>query len=114
MSWKELLQRDSPQEDPRALPSDGDLRGRGSLIQQVCSLVGISGTAEAGVPERSGGETEVVRCRDGYARRSPVQPYRTPEDFQRRRVRKALLILAVLVIAVLLVLTVLKIKLFSF
>ena len=35
-------------------------------------------------PEPSPEERETFRCADGYLRRSPAQPYRTPPDYRRR------------------------------
>ncbi len=105
--FEELL-LNSRQESARTLPKDGDEFTRGSLIRQVRSLVGISGAYKAGEEELPGGEWERVCCRDGYVRRSPVQAYRTPEDYPRRRIRKALVILIVLIIAALLALAIFK------
>lgn len=48
-------------------------------------------------------DIEPVICADGYVRRSPVQPLRTPSDYYRRLLRRAMGVVAMvlLVLAVL-------------
>jgi len=64
------------------------------LLQKVERM-----TAEE-FPDTLPEEQEEILCADGYVRRSPVQPYRTPPGYQRRLlVRWVLIILAVLIVA---------------
>lgn len=109
MAWKELtLLHDTP-EEPQVQLSDGRPRDRGSLLQQVHEVFGDAGEESASA---AAADTAAVdgppRCSDGYLRRSPVQPYRTPEDYPRRRNRKIIMAAVILVLAVLLILALLK------
>ena len=90
-------------------PSDGDdTVGRESLIQQV-SRLGVAPREEAaGSASGEDEPKERVRCADGYERVSPVQAYRTPEDYHRRQTYKTIAIVAVIVIAVLAVIALSK------
>ena len=112
--WQELLQQHGTSEARPSLPEDGGAPGRSSLMQQVRELVGQTG--EAASPEtESAVRTEQRVCYpDGYVRRSPVQPYVTPEDYRRRTIRKCVMIAVALAFAVLLVSALLKSKLLSF
>ncbi len=65
-----------------------------TLLQQVEQM-----TAQE-FPEMPEEELEELYCFDGYRRRSPVQPYRTPPDYWRRPVLRAVLaVLFVLLLA---------------
>ena len=44
-------------------------------------------------------DTEPVVCADGYVRRSPVQPLRTPSDYYRRLLLRAMRIVVVVLFA---------------
>lgn len=48
------------------------------LLQRVEQM------AAQDTPESSPEERETFQCADGYLRRSPAQPYRTPPDYRRR------------------------------
>ena len=56
-----------------------------SLLQQVERMTSQE------FPETPTEETEELYCFDGYRRRSPVQPYRTPPDYWRRPVLRGVL-----------------------
>ncbi len=112
MAWEELLRlHDKPKED-LALPTDGEARDQGSLIRRARQLVGLTG--EADTPEEPEAAQPSVICRDGYVRRSPVQVYRTAEDFKRRRIRKLLTALFIVIIAALLLYALMKAGLLVF
>ena len=113
MAWEELLLLHDEKPEDQLLLSDGKAKEKGSLIRQVRALVGQTGGENAAAAEPD--EPEAPRpCPDGYVRRSPVQPYRTAEDYFRRRTRKAVLAVIVLVLAVLLVLALMKTGLLQF
>ena len=87
-------------------PSGGAAVETGSLVDRAAQMAygadGGKGLRPAYTPASDG----AVRYPDGYLRQTPVQPYRTPEDYYRRRNMKFLGIgfLVVLVAAALWVL----------
>ena len=102
MALEQLLEQQT--ETPaQPQPEPGAARAQGSLLQQVRALLGQSAAADAG-RRAAEAPAERVVCADGYVRRSPVQPYYTPEDFGRRRTRRIILY-AVGVVFVVLVVT---------
>ena len=113
MAWKELLQlHGEPKENTTPQPGD-EAPDRGSLIQQARRLIGNSADAPAQTDDFGAEQVQVI-CRDGYVRRSPLQPYRIADDYQRRRIRKALTAVIVLIVIVLLVLMLMKTGLLVF
>ena len=108
MAWEELLKLHERRDDNLSQTGEQEARDKGSLIQQAAAMIGQSeaealiGSAEANA------FTETVQCADGYERRSPVQIYLTAEDYNRRRIRKAILIVLGVVLAVLLVMALAK------
>lgn len=67
---------------PEHRPPAGE-RPPASLVEragQLCRALPPAGAADGGAV-----------CADGYVRRSPVQPYRVPPEYGRRRRRLALL-----------------------
>ena len=108
MAWEELLRLHDDRKEDASLPlPGGEARDKGSLIGQARQLVGMG----SGEPDASAGPDEAqaqVICRDGYVRRSPVQPYRTAEDFARRRARKIVTAVVILIVAVLLIYALMK------
>ena len=98
MAMEQLLEQQTESAAPQPEPG----AARGSLLQQVRALLGQSAAADAGRKTASA-PAEPTVCADGYVRRSPVQPYYTPEDFGRRRTRKIILIIVGVVFVVLLV-----------
>ena len=107
MAWKELLELHGTKEESLPL-SDGEMRDKGSLISQVRGMAGDTRSEDASAAAASGALPELVCCRDGYLRRTPVQAYRTAEDFNRRRIRKAVTVVLVLILAALLLLALMK------
>ena len=108
MALKELLQQHT-QEEVRT-ESDGDLsHGGDGLIAQVCGEIEPTAGGIAETPLTAEGR---ISLPDGYMRRSPVQAYRTPSDYAKKRVVKAVLIAAGLCLVVLLGLALLKSGLF--
>ena len=113
MAWKELLELHETKDE--LIPqSDSEARDTGSLISQVQRMAGGPRAEDAGTSAAPGALPELVCCRDGYLRRTPVQAYRTAEDFQRRRIRKALTAVIILIIAALLLLALMKAGLLVF
>ncbi len=110
--WENLLRRQRDQEDQQ---ENDTPRRAGSLMEEVRDLVGETGAEPAPAKEQES-ETEetVVKYSDGYVRVSPVQEYYTPPDFNRRRIKKAVLILAGLCFLVLLVIALLRSGLLRF
>lgn len=105
MALEELLRQQGNGEKQAA--SQAGTRDRGSLIQQAGEMFSLP---EEGfpVPDSAGDPPEVVTCEDGYVRRSPVQPYLVAEDYQKRRIRKAVTVAAVVLLAVLLLVALVK------
>ena len=103
MAWEELLKLHEKQEDGLSQALDDEARDKGSLIRQAAAMIGQTEAEAAGPAEDGEGEGPVTYA-DGYLRRSPEQVYMTAEDYDRRRIRKAILIAAAAVLAVLLVL----------
>ena len=103
MAWEELLKLHEKQEDGLSQAFDDEARDKGSLIRQAAAMIGQTET-EAGDPAEDVEAEEPVTYADGYLRRSPEQVYMTAEDYDRRRIRKAIVIAAAAVLAVLLVL----------
>ena len=114
MAWEELLRLHDAREENALIPVDGEAQEKGSLIQQASALVGQAEATESADAAEADALQEPVTYPDGYVRRSPVQPYRTAEDYFRRRTRKAVLAVLVLVLAVLLVLALMKTGLLQF
>ena len=110
MAWKELLQQHQTQENGEAQETDAS-QAQGSLLQQVRLLVGQTApdvpAAEASTEAHG---KKRAACADGYVRRSPAQPYVTPPDYRRRRIRKAVLFLIVLAFLILLAVALLRSK----
>ena len=107
MAWEELLLLHDEKPEDQLLLSDGKAKEKGSLIRQVRALVGQTGGENAAAAEPD--EPEAPRpCPDGYVRRSPVQAYRTAEDFSRRRIRKIITAVVVVIIAALLLYALMK------
>ena len=107
MAWEDLLKLHEKQEDGLSQALDDEARDKGSLIQQAAAMIGQ--TEEAAADDAQDDDTEeIVRCADGYVRRSPVQAYRTAEDYHRRQIRKAVLIAVGAVLAILLVVALTK------
>ena len=100
MAWKELLQLHDTKPEVQAQFGDGEEKDWGSLIRRVCEQFGKTVAENAAEDDDLQGP---VRCADGYIRRSPVQHYRTAEDFMRRRIRKIIMIVIGAVFAVLLI-----------
>ncbi len=100
MALEELLRQQDHGEKQAA--SQAGTRDRGSLIRQACEMFSLP---EEGfpVPDSDGDQPESVVCGDGYVRRSPVQPYLVAEDYQKRRIRKAVTVAAVAFLAILLI-----------
>ncbi len=113
MAWKELLELHETK-DERLPQSDSEARDTGSLISQVQGMVGDPRAEDAGTAASSAALPELVCCRDGYLRRTPVQAYRTAEDFRRRRVRRAVTAVIILIVAVLLLLALMRAGLLVF
>ena len=108
MAWEELLKLHEKQEDGLAQASDDEARDKGSLIRQAAAMIGMTETETAVPTEEESEPEEPLRYADGYVRRSPVQVYLTAEDYDRRRIRKAILIAVGAVLALLLVLALAK------
>ncbi len=93
MAWEELLRQHGRSETagPDAA-ADAGQRG-GGLIRRAGELIGQT-EAETADDRPDGWEddAEIQLCADGYVRKSPVQAYCTAEDYNRRRIRKAILI----------------------
>ena len=102
MPLEELLRRrDTREENLPALSEDR--RNTGSLITQAAMSIGQAvPTAEEEPPG------EPVICGDGYVRRSPVQEYRTPEDYKKKRDRKIIGGILLACVAALLVLALVR------
>ena len=102
MAWEELQIEQQTQTAVQPQPEPGAAWSRGGLLEQVCALLGPAAAADA-ARKNLDAPAERAVCADGYVRRSPVQPYFTPEDFGRRRTRKIVLIIVGVVFVVLLV-----------
>ena len=109
MEWNKLLQR-HPENESRTEQDAAASRDGESLIRQVCGQIGMTGSEDASA-ERVAAE-ERVCLPDGYMRRSPIQRYRTPRDFAKKRFLRAALVLLALCLAALLALALLKSGLF--
>ena len=107
MAWEDLLKLHEKQEDGLSQALDDEARDKGSLIQQAAAMIGQTEEAAADVAQNDDTE-EIVRCADGYVRRSPVQVYMTAEDYNRRRIRKAIIIVVGVCLAILLVMALAK------
>ena len=112
--WEELLRRHGGQKDQPDRPEDGGARSAGSLIQQVRELGVQAGAGAQPSAADDDAPQEAVVLPDGYVRRSPVQRYRTPEDYSRRLIRKAVLAVIGLCFLALLVMALLKSGLLRF
>ncbi len=107
MAWEDLLKLHEKQEDGLSQAFDVEAGDKGSLIQQAAAMIGQTEEATADVAQDDDAE-EIVRCADGYVRRSPVQVYMTAEDYGRRRIRKAIIIAVGVCLAILLVMALAK------
>jgi hypothetical protein len=112
MAWEELLKLHETQEDGLPLTGIGETRENVSLIRKVGVLYGQTVTEHAPLEEDDDTYHEPVHCADGYVRRSPVQPYLTAEDFNRRRVRKIVTVVVGVCFVALLVLALVRAGLF--
>ena len=102
MPLEELLRRREAREENLPALSE-DRRNTGSLITQAAMSIGQAvPTAEEEPPG------EPVICGDGYVRRSPVQEYRTPEDYRRKRGRRIIGAVLLVCLAALLVLALVR------
>ena len=113
MALEELLRRQDQPAAARPSAAGTETRERESLIRQTASMLGMTEESIA-PPEEAGGEEERPCCADGYARRSPVQPYRVAEDYHKRRVRKAVTVAVGICAAVLLVIALVRAGLVRF
>ncbi len=111
MALEELLRQQDPKESEGAAAAAAETRERLSLIRQAGAMVGTAAESDA-LPADGGEGSEPVVCPDGYVRRSPVQPYRTPEDYYKRKARRIAGIAAGVVLAVLLVIALVRAKVF--
>ena len=106
MALEELLKQQEKQDTGLSQAAAAETGERGSLIRQAAAMIGqpeeLPGDPEGDEPP------EEVCCADGYVRRSPVQTYRTAEDYHRRQIRKAVLIAVGAVLAILLVVALTK------
>lgn len=118
----DLLRRQAEQAARQAVQREtASIRRELSLTRQASRMAGLgedllSQGAEQAVRWWTGREdglwedgldplgqpSEPVVCADGYVRRTPVQPYRTPVGYHRRRLRRKIrmAVLAVLLAAV--------------
>lgn len=113
MAWEELLRQHDRREDELSPSAASETRDRGSLIRQAAEIFGQTGEESAGPAES--GEPEVCVCYpDGYERRSPLQPYRTPEDYMRKRIRKAVAIAVAACFVILVVVALMRIGFLRF
>ncbi len=93
MAWEELLRQHDRSETARPdAEADAGQRG-GGLIRRAGELIGQTDAeaADDRADERED-DVEIPPCADGYVRKSPVQAYCTAEDYNSRRIRKAILI----------------------
>lgn len=111
MAWEELLRLHDTREDDARLSEDGEARDARSLIRRVSEQAGQPNGTESATED--GGEG-VVLCADGYVRRSPVQPYRTAEGYERRRIRRIVLTVLGLCLAALLIYALMRARIFRF
>ena len=102
MPLEELLRKREAREENLPALSE-DRRNTGSLIDQAAMSFGQTEPAPAEEPT-----AEPVILGDGYVRRSPVQEYRTPEDFAKRRKRRIVGGILLVCLAALLVLALLR------
>lgn len=107
MAWEELLLLHDEQPDDQLLLSDGKAKEKNSLIRQARAQLGQSDEAPDAPAEPDAPEAP-QRCADGYVRRSPVQSYRTAEDYTRRRIRKFVTAGIVVILAALLLYALMK------
>ena len=114
MAWEELLKTQERREESAAAAARTEVRAQESLIRQAAAMIGQTGEADPAPPAESGEAGESVCCRDGYVRRSPVQPYGTAADYFARRIRKAVLIVVGIFLAALLVVALLRAGLLRF
>ncbi len=93
MAWEELLRQHDRSATERTDAEANVAQRGGGLIRKAKELIGQADAepADGGADEREE-VLEVPPCADGYIRRSPVQLYCTAEDYNRRRIRKAILI----------------------
>lgn len=112
MAWEELLRLHDTREDSVQLPGDGEARDTGSLIRRVSELAGQPNSAEN--TTREDGSASPVYCADGYLRRSPVQPYRTAEGYENRRMRRIISVALGICLAALLTYALVRVGLFKF
>ena len=113
MPWEELLKTQEHREE-NAAAARTEVRAQESLIRQAAAMIGQAEEADP-VPVAEAGEAgEGVCCRDGYMRRSPVQPYGTAPDYYARRIRRAVMIVVGIFLAALLVVALLRAGLLRF
>lgn len=98
MALEELLRQKEPGEEQAAVRTD--TRDKGSLIRQAGEMFSLR-EEDFRLPEKGAAPAESVICADGYVRRSPVQPYAVPPDYQKKRIRKAVTIAVVVGMAIL-------------
>ena len=98
MALEELLRQRDKGEEQAAVRTEA--RDKGSLIRQAGEMFSLR-EEDFPLPEEGRAPGEQVICADGYVRRSPVQPYAVPADYQKRRIRKAVTIAVVVCLVVL-------------
>ena len=113
MAWEELLEQQQTNSAVQPQPEPDAAWSRGSLLKQVCALLGPAAAADA-ARKNLDAPAERAVCADGYVRRSPVQPYRVAEDYHKRRVRKAVTVAVGICTAVLLVIALVRAGLVRF
>ena len=102
MALEELLRKREAREENLPAISE-DRRNTGSLISQAAMSIGqAEPTAEEAPP------AEPTVYGDGYARRSPVQEYRTAADYTRKRNRRIVGAILLVCLAALLVLALVR------
>ena len=114
MPWKELLKTQERREESASAADRTEVRVQESLIRQAAAMIGQTGEADPATPAEAGEAGEGVCCRDGYVRRSPVQPYGTAPDYYARRIRRAVMIVVGIFLAALLVVALLRAGLLRF
>ncbi len=107
MALEELLRPTDSRAEDQSASGDGAAQGKGSLLQQVRAFGGL-GDGEVLASSEPEAAQEPVYCADGYERRSPVQPYVTPPDFLRRRIRRIVAIVLGVCLVVLLAIALTK------
>ena len=97
MALEELLRQKQAENGEET--GTGTDRSAGGLIRRIC------GETPPKEEEGLSGPESNVLLPDGYLRLTPVQPYRTPADYRRRRVRRAVLAILLLCLAAALAVT---------